>query len=182
MISEINVLDVRSAIRKRPAMYVGDLDNPELPNNLLKESLCVALEEWRPMVEGEAPRSTIVPVEVEFGPELGRVIVRDQGPGLPMAIQKCGRHKAELLLTDLYACRNSKQAETQHLCQLGIVCVNALSSEFNVRTFSEGFEWTQRYEKGAARDTLPSAGTNNEARDRDRLHTRRQHYRVQRVR
>src|SRR5882757_7146637 len=41
---DIEVLSGIEAVRRRPAMYVGALDNPTVPNHLLQEMLCVAID------------------------------------------------------------------------------------------------------------------------------------------
>ncbi|MGC4090119.1 MAG: hypothetical protein QM756_20000 [Polyangiaceae bacterium] len=43
--SDIEVLPTREAVRRRPELYVGSLDNPLLPNVLLREALCCARDD-----------------------------------------------------------------------------------------------------------------------------------------
>jgi DNA gyrase/topoisomerase IV subunit B len=129
------------AIRKRPAMYLGPLDDPLLLNRLLQESLCLAAD------EAMSGHCTAIRVHVE---EDGTSTVRDDGRGLPMTPDETGRPLAERLLTELFACRAHKEDGrlAESCCQSGIVVVNALSEWLRLRNFRDGICWSQAYERG----------------------------------
>jgi DNA gyrase subunit B len=138
--AHIEVLTAVEAIRRRPALYLGPLDDPSLFNRLIQESLCLAADE---ALSGYCTR---VGVEVHRD---GSVTVRDNGRGLPMAPDAAGRPLAEVLLTQLFACRDHKDGRAaEACCQLGLVTVNAMSEWLRVRNFREGACWSQAYERG----------------------------------
>ena len=129
------------AIRTRPEMYVGRLDDPLLMNKLIQESLCIAAD------EAMAGRCDRVRVEV-YGD--GMTSVRDRGRGLPMTLDAAGRPLAESLLTQLFACREHKEHGriAESCCQAGLVAVNALSDWLRIKNFREGACWSQSYRRG----------------------------------
>lgn len=139
MCREIQVLTAVEAIRKRPAMYIGEL-GPNTPNRLLEEALCHGL------AEGCEGRATEMLVTVGVN---GMFEVMDNGPGWPVEARGVsGRSMAEGMMTDLFGCKKAKTEENSHLCQTGIVAVNALSEGGMLTTWTNGFEWVQEYEQG----------------------------------
>lgn len=141
--SNIRVLSAVEAIRKRPAMYVGPLDDPSLFNRLIQESLCIAAD------EAMSGHCTEVLVDVQ---QDGTSTVRDNGLGLPMTPDDMGRPLAERLLTQAFACREHKENDrlAQACCQFGLVAVNALSEWLRIRNFRDGACWSQAYERGVS--------------------------------
>jgi DNA gyrase subunit B len=138
--SHIRILTAVEAIRRRPAMYLGPLDDPTLLNRLIQESLCIAAD------EALAGHCTRVRVEVHRD---GSVTVRDNGRGLPMTPDAEGRPLAERLLTQLFACREHKDGRAaEACCQMGLVVVNAVSEWLRMRNFWDGTGWSQSYERG----------------------------------
>ncbi len=56
---KIQLVTAAEAIRGRPAMFVGPLDDPSLFNRLIQESLCIAADEaLSGHARGSASRST----------------------------------------------------------------------------------------------------------------------------
>jgi DNA gyrase subunit B len=137
----IQVLSGNEAIRRRPSMYIGPLDDPTLLNRLIQEALCVAVDE---AVSGYC---TEIHVEVHPG---GQARVRDNGRGLPTKPTSEGQPLAEVLLTKLFACRDRKQnPEVSALCcDAGLVVTNALSEWLVVKNYREGVCWVQEYRRG----------------------------------
>jgi DNA gyrase/topoisomerase IV subunit B len=136
----IQVITPAEGIRSRPAMFIGPLDDPLLLNRLIQESLCIAADE---ALSGHCTR---VRVEVRRD---GSVTVRDNGRGLPMTPGAAGRPLAEILLTQLFACRAHKDGRAaEACCQSGLVTVNALSEWLRVRNFRDGSCWFQAFERG----------------------------------
>src|SRR5262249_20012532 len=59
------------------------------------------------------------------------------------------RPLAEVLLSQLFACREYKDGRAaEACCQSGLVVVNAVSDWFRVRNFRDGACWSQSYERG----------------------------------
>lgn len=136
--TEIQVLEGMEAIRKRPAMYAGPLDEM-CPNRLVQETLCKTFSD---ACEGKTTR-----LDVHIGAK-GSFGVTDNGPGWSVAMRRNGVTYAEELMTALFACKAEKSEETRGLCNHGVVAVNALSSDGTLTTWTDNFEWTQFYEKG----------------------------------
>ena len=139
--SKIEVLEGLEAIRQRPAMYVGQLDDPALFNRLIQEAMCLAIDEIL------SSNGSQIKVSVFAD---GSVCVRDNGRGISMTPNDRGEILAEDLFSKLYACRNHKANSElkKSCCEMGIAVVNALSEWFRVRNFREGVCWVQEYRYG----------------------------------
>lgn len=130
------------AIRHRPEMYVGSTDDPLVANRLLHEALCIPIDDAH---FGCCTRAKIV-----LRPN-GEAIVADDGPGLSLAVSN-GLTKAEILLTQLFACRDAKRdvERRERLCHAGLVALNALSIYCTLSVCRDGGEWRQDYVRGIA--------------------------------
>lgn len=158
--TEIEVLESWEAIRKRPAMYIGNLENPKIPIELVKDTLCEARAAHR---RGKATHIQISAFPKGVGGlSSDRMQVIDDGPGWPIDVHKTGKRVPELLLTQLAGCREFKEVGDKEFCNAGIVVVNALCSSFEFTTWRDGRAWSQRYEGGrpvtAFTDNGDSAG------------------------
>ena len=152
-LDKIKLLTGMEAIRKRPALYLGPLDDILIPNRLLREALCCARDE---ALQGHCHSVTIRLARDGFA------TLRDDGPGLPLEMGPCGRRKAEMYLTSVHAgCAAGKSSEeiARTTCQLTLAVLNALSSELTVRIFADGSEWHQDYREGEATGPLVVVGT-----------------------
>jgi DNA gyrase subunit B len=139
---DIKVIDAMTAIRTRPEMYVGPLADAAAINTLLTEAMCIALDN---VMSGCATKVSITIHED------GSATVRDDGPGLNVDYVYAGMTAIELLLTQLYACRQAKRNRiAAELCGVGIVVTNALSEWLVVETVQDGWLWQQRYTRGHA--------------------------------
>lgn len=139
---EITPLNVMTAIRGRPQMYVGPLNDPVAVHVLLFESMCIAFDN---AISGCA---TDVAVTLHAD---GSASVRDNGPGLNVEVVQDGLTAIEILLTKLYACREAKRNRVnQSLCGIGVVCTNALSEWLTVEVVQDGWLWKQRFVRGYA--------------------------------
>lgn len=140
---DIEVLKAPQAIRRRTAMYVGDVNDRLLPNRLLQESLCVALDEGR-----DGPCQN---VRVRIAHD-GEAEVDDDGPGWSLELDRSGRPRAEVFMTQLFACRHAKENErSRRVCQMGVAVLNALSEWAELTIWRDGFEWRQDYARGEVR-------------------------------
>lgn len=99
----VQVLRTAEHIRRRPELYVGYLPNPAVFNRLVEESLCLSVD------EAACGNCTEIAVAVH---QTGAVTIRDNAPGLSMEPGPDGWLLAELLLTQVGACRG--QAERDH--------------------------------------------------------------------
>ena len=126
-------------VRTRPGMYIGRLGDGSMPEDgvyvLLKEVIDNSIDEFK-MNAGKR-------IEVDIDDEL-RVTVRDYGRGIPQG--KLVEAVSVLNTGGKYDSKAFKKSVG--LNGVGIKAVNALSSNFEVRSYRDGQVRTVRFEKG----------------------------------
>ena len=161
---QIQILEGLEAVRKRPGMYIGSTSVRGL-HHLVYEIVDNSVD------EALAGFCNTITVKIH---QDNSIIVRDNGRGIPVDIQKkAGKSALEVVFTVLHAGGKFGGAGYKvsgGLHGVGASVVNALSEWLDVKVYKEGKIYTMSFAKGKVTKPIECIGTCSEEEQGTEVH------------